>query len=168
MSGIAILNALSADAARDALGACCPSARWSRDLAALRPFPSESALIVAGTGLLDGMPDAELVEVISRHDPIGVDPGEDRVTGRWSRREQSGVLGGDAAVREEFAELNRRYRERFGYVYLVYATGLSAAGIRDDLVRRLRQDEADELRTARAELRKIVELRLGRILEAVR
>ncbi|MEV0051966.1 2-oxo-4-hydroxy-4-carboxy-5-ureidoimidazoline decarboxylase [Saccharopolyspora shandongensis] len=168
MSGIAILNAMPADAARDALRACCPSGRWSRELAARRPFPSASALIDAGTGLLDGMTDAELVEVISRHDPIGIDPGEDRVTGRWSRREQSGVLGGDAAVRAEFAELNRRYRERFGYVYLVCAAGRSAAGIRDDLVRRLHQDEEGELRTARAELRGIVELRLGRILEAVR
>ncbi|MEV0697908.1 2-oxo-4-hydroxy-4-carboxy-5-ureidoimidazoline decarboxylase [Saccharopolyspora sp. NPDC050389] len=168
MSSIAILNALPADAAREALHACCPSARWSREMAARRPFSSASALIAAGTSLLDGMADAELVEVISRHDPIGADAGDGRLTSRWSRREQSGVLGEGVAIRAEFAELNRQYRERFGYVYLVCATGRSAADIRDDLVHRLHQDEAVELRTARAELRKIVELRLGRILEAVR
>ncbi|MEU5874468.1 2-oxo-4-hydroxy-4-carboxy-5-ureidoimidazoline decarboxylase [Glycomyces sp. NPDC047369] len=80
----------------------------------------------------------------------------------WSRGEQARAMTADAAVRAALADANAAYERRFGRVFLICATGLAAEDILAAARRRLDSDEPTERAVTRAELRKIVALRLGK------
>ncbi len=61
---------------------------------------------------------------------------------------------------------NRQYEERFGRVFLICATGLSAAQMLDSLRTRLTHDDATEATVVHEELRKIALLRLSKVVAA--
>lgn len=82
----------------------------------------------------------------------------------WSRQEQSGVDAAGQAVLDGLAEGNRAYEERFGHVYLVCATGMTAEEMLDRLRERLRNDESTERGVVRTELARITRLRLAKLL----
>jgi len=82
----------------------------------------------------------------------------------WSRREQSGV-GEDPGVREALAEGNREYEQRFGRVFLICATGLSAQDMLTNLRERLMHDDVTEAKVVHEELRKIALLRLAKVVD---
>ena len=73
----------------------------------------------------------------------------------------------DAEVLQRLADGNRAYEERFGHVYLVYATGRSAGEMLDLLHRRLGNDPAAERTVVLGELAKINRLRLAKLLEGL-
>ncbi len=58
---------------------------------------------------------------------------------------------------------NRRYEERFGHVFLIFASGRSGEEILADLRRRMSNDPPTELKEAKRELRRIAKLRLERM-----
>jgi 2-oxo-4-hydroxy-4-carboxy-5-ureidoimidazoline decarboxylase len=76
------------------------------------------------------------------------------------------VDGADGTVRAELAAGNRAYEERFGHIYLVCASGRSAQELLSILQDRLRNDPAAERQAVRAELGKINDLRLARLMGA--
>ena len=81
-----------------------------------------------------------------------------------SAREQASVAQAGDDVRAELAAKNRQYEDRFGYVYLVCATGRTAEELLAILTERLENDPETERRVMRNELAKINRLRLERLL----
>jgi 2-oxo-4-hydroxy-4-carboxy-5-ureidoimidazoline decarboxylase len=160
--GLAGFNALPADRAEAALLACCSSGRWARMVLEGRPYESVAAVLAAADAALAGLTEAELDEALAGHPRIGERPGAGHSA--WSAREQAGVAGADADVQAALVAGNRAYEERFGHVYLVCATGRSAAELLAILNQRLGNDPATERAVVRAELGKINRLRLGRML----
>jgi 2-oxo-4-hydroxy-4-carboxy-5-ureidoimidazoline decarboxylase len=69
------------------------------------------------------------------------------------------------AAGEPLARANRQYEARFGYLFIVCATGKSAEEILAILERRLGNAPGDELRIAAEEQRKITRLRLAKLLD---
>ncbi|RSN51341.1 MULTISPECIES: 2-oxo-4-hydroxy-4-carboxy-5-ureidoimidazoline decarboxylase [Actinomadura] len=144
----------------DDLRACCASRAW---LAAVRGAgPAE--LRTASARALDGLDWAGVAEALAAHPRIG-----DRVRGggrgpAWSRGEQSGADGAPAEVRDALIEGNRAYEERFGHVFLICATGLSAAEMLAALRERLGNDPEAERAVVRRELAGIVDLRLAKLM----
>jgi 2-oxo-4-hydroxy-4-carboxy-5-ureidoimidazoline decarboxylase len=96
------------------------------------------------------------------HDGATREP--DRRDGVWSRQEQAGVAGASADTLAALAAGNRAYEERFGQVFLICATGLSAAAMLAALRTRLGNDADTEAKIVREELRKITGLRLRKLL----
>jgi len=90
--------------------------------------------------------------------------GERRLSG-WSAGEQAGV-GDDAAARAALADANAAYEQRFGHVFLTCATGRGPAEILTELNRRMTNDPAAERDVAAAEIGKINELRLRKLVTA--
>jgi 2-oxo-4-hydroxy-4-carboxy-5-ureidoimidazoline decarboxylase len=86
----------------------------------------------------------------------------DRTEAEWSRGEQSRAMTADASVRAELTAANAAYERRFGRVFLICATGLTAEEILAEARRRLGNDDPAERAESRAELRKIVALRLDK------
>jgi 2-oxo-4-hydroxy-4-carboxy-5-ureidoimidazoline decarboxylase len=86
----------------------------------------------------------------------------------WSRAEQSGVSAADAATRAALAEFNLEYERRFGHVYLVAASGRTGTELLTVLRARLRNSPLAEWRVVRAELQKINEIRLVKMLAGTR
>src|SRR3989442_707229 len=82
----------------------------------------------------------------------------------WSRREQAGVDGAGEDTRSALAQRNRDYEKRFGYVFLICATGKTAEEMLDALRGRLTHDPATELRIAAKEQANITRLRLDSLV----
>lgn len=157
-------NDAPADRLRPLLAACCDVPRWVDHVLAGRPYADASALTRAADGGVRELDDGEVDQALAAHPRIG-----DRASGNgreaaWSRNEQAGV-GDDAEVRAALAEGNRSYEERFGRVFLICASGLSAAQMLAALHGRLTNDPVAEIAVVRDELRKIAVLRLAKVVE---
>jgi 2-oxo-4-hydroxy-4-carboxy-5-ureidoimidazoline decarboxylase len=84
----------------------------------------------------------------------------------WSASEQSGTHNSAQQIRDELAELNRQYEQKFGFIYIVCATGKSAAEMLAILRKRLHNNADEELRNAAGEQAKITALRLNKLIQA--
>lgn len=161
------LNALPAPEAEAAFRRCCGSAAWAAAMAAARPFASLAAMTERANALWDALGRDDRLEAFAAHPRIG---DLDRLrrkyaaTADWSSREQGGVAGAPDAVLERLASGNRAYEARFGYLFLVCATGKSAAELADLLDQRLANDPDTEWTVACAEQAKIMTLRLEKLL----
>jgi 2-oxo-4-hydroxy-4-carboxy-5-ureidoimidazoline decarboxylase len=95
--------------------------------------------------------------------------GERRLSG-WSAGEQAAVQYGAGTDAQQtlaaLADGNAAYEQRFGHVFLICATGLGPAEILAALNRRMSNDPATELDVAAAEIGKINELRLRKLVAA--
>jgi OHCU decarboxylase len=163
---LAELNALPPAEAETRLRACCGSSRWARELAARRPFADAEALLAAADAVWWSLDPADWDEAFRAHPRIGerkAAPSQGAQAAAWSAQEQSAAAdAGDVAA--ALAAGNRAYEERFGRIYIVCATGKTAAEMLAILRARLANDPATELRAAAAEQAKITRLRLEKLL----
>lgn len=167
-AGLAALNALPEPEARRELLACCASTAFAGAVAAARPYASADELADMSAATVLGLTWPQVLEALAAHPRIGERAGGTGRESAWSRREQSGTDGADEDVLTGLAEGNAAYERRFGHVYLVCATGLSAAEMLDRLTARLGNDEPAERAVVREELAKITRLRVGKLLTAGR
>jgi OHCU decarboxylase len=154
------LNALPDQEARMELLACCGSRRWAARVSAGRPYADKEALLATADAAWDAATEADLREAFAAHPRIG----EPERGGAQERREQAASADADDATRDALRECNRAYEERFGHIYLVFASGRSASDLLENLRSRLGNDPATELRVAAEEQRAITRLRLQKLL----
>src|SRR5262245_1051406 len=152
------LDQASPDEARALLLHCCGSTRWVDAMLSGRPFGSTDAMITAASTLWWGLTEADWREAFSHHPKIG-----DRKATGVAAREQSGAATASAETLEARAGANRKYGERFGYIFIVCASGKSADEMLDMLGARQANDAATEIRIAAEEQRKITALRLQQL-----
>jgi 2-oxo-4-hydroxy-4-carboxy-5-ureidoimidazoline decarboxylase len=153
-------NALDEESATREFLRCCGSTRWAREMAAVRPFESAEMMMASADATWARLERQDYLEAFAAHPRIG----ESRGSGAWSQQEQSGMASADQDARERLAQLNREYEARFGYIFIICATGRSAAEMAAALERRLHNAPADELRIAAEEQRTITRLRLEKLL----
>ncbi|MFF9201108.1 2-oxo-4-hydroxy-4-carboxy-5-ureidoimidazoline decarboxylase [Streptomyces sp. NPDC014986] len=158
--GLARLNALEEQAALAALHTACASTAWVRSLLAARPYATAEDLYAANDTAVARLTPADLEEAMAGHPPIGrPEPGDPA-----SAREQSGMAGAPDGLRAEMLELNLAYREKFGHVFLVCATGRTGEQLRDAVRERLGNPPEREREIVRTELGKINRIRLARLV----
>lgn len=141
---------------------CCGSKRWAAAMAKLSPFPSQEVLWKKAQTLWNRLEEADWLEAFAQHPRIG---DVKRLREKWASQEQAGLQGIDDEILQAFAEANRRYEQKNGFVFLICATGKSAQEMLAALNQRLNNDRATELKLAAAEQAKITRLRLERILQ---
>jgi OHCU decarboxylase len=163
------LNSLPRDVATAEMLKCCGSTRWAEEMTGERPFADEHTLLETADRVWRGLGREDWLEAFRSHPKIGERKAA-RETGegarRWSEEEQSGTRGAGADVLDELAEANREYEEKFGHIFIVCATGKSAAEMLALLRQRLGNDAGTELRVAAEEQRRITQLRLKKSLES--
>lgn len=167
MSGVDALNALSAEDAERALLTCCGSRAWARRMAAARPFADSAELLARADAEWRALDEADWQEAFRSHPRIGERKAEAGQTPReqaWSAGEQAGMAAAADAIRDALAEGNRAYEARFGYIYIVCATGRGADEMLGFLRSRLENDPRTEIRVAAEEQRKITRIRLEKLL----
>lgn len=161
------LNAASADEAAGALTRCCGASAWVRGMLAARPFENSAALHAAADACAARLGDADWLEAFSHHPRIG-DMSSLRAkfasTATWAGGEQAGAASAAEEVLAALGAGNREYEERFGFLFIVCATGRSAAEMLALLRERLPNDRAQELRIAAAQQMQITHLRLDKLL----
>jgi 2-oxo-4-hydroxy-4-carboxy-5-ureidoimidazoline decarboxylase len=161
------LNELSEDAARQALQRCCGAARWVDGMLAARPFASPSALLAQAHDLWNALEVNDWLEAFAHHPEIGADLKELRKrfarTAELSEAEQAGAAQASDATLLSLRRQNQAYRERFGYSFIVCASGKTAEEMLALLEQRLKSSPEAELGVAAAEQAKITRLRLEKI-----
>lgn len=161
------LNAMNESEAYNAFFRCCGSARWARAMASLRPFAGRAQLLGTAETTWWHLGDGDWKEAFTHHPRIGADVAKLRekfaATATWSAGEQAGVSAADEATIQALAAGNTAYEERFGHIFIVCATGLSAAEMLRRLNERLDNEAAAELRIAAGEQVKITALRLSKL-----
>lgn len=162
-------NELPIDTAAREIMACCGSSAWAQAVTKRRPFADENSLIRASDEVWSELKTPDWMEAFSKHPRIGERKAPQLASAQsatWSAQEQQKVASAGDAVQLALAEANREYERRFNNVFIVCATGKSAPEILQILRRRLRNDDAAELREAAEEQRKITNLRLQKWLSA--
>ena len=162
------LNELSADDARSEFLKCCGSRAWAREMSAARPFATVKELLAESDRLWQALSEEDRLEAFRSHPKIGERKpaaGQSETAQAWSAQEQSRTQTASAEVLDALAERNREYENRFGFIFIICATGKSADEMLTMLERRMSNDYADELQIAAEEQRKITELRLKKLLE---
>ena len=167
-TALAGLNQSPPEAALAALLTCCGSPRWAAQMAALRPFEASAALLRQADATWWNLGETDKLAAFAAHPRIGErkaahDTGAQAAT--WSANEQAGVAQANSDTRERLAAANAAYFERFGFSFIVCATGKSAAELLALLEQRLHNSRAAELRTAAEEQAKISRLRLTKLTE---
>ena len=167
---VAHLNALSSEAAREALARACGSRRWVEAMLALRPFSSETQIFGEADNVWWHLGDGDWREAFSHHPKLGADVTALRekfaATAAWSAAEQAGVAAASEETLEVLAAGNAAYEARFGMIFIVCASGLSAEQMLDRLDDRIDNEPAAELRIAAGEQAKITRLRLARLVRS--
>ena len=155
------LNISGESQAQKALLACCGSFRWTGQMTARRPFDNAEIVHATAHDIWWSLEKSDWLEAFACHPKIG----ESKSGSDWSSQEQKGMATASAGIADAISTLNREYQKRFGYIFIVCATGKSAAEIRDLLEQRLKNDPQKELRLAAAEQLKITHLRLDKLLQ---
>ena len=158
------LDAAPPEAAREMLARACGSSRWVDRMMERRPFGSDARLLRTARIEWFGLTEADWLEAFSHHPQIGDSASLGArfpATHDLSAKEQAGVSGAHDRVLTELAEANATYRDRFGFIFIVCATGKTAEEMLALLRARLPNNRATELRNAAEEQAKITALRLG-------
>ena len=162
------LNSLPSQACRAELLKCCGSARWAERMAAARPFDGITSLLERADKIWWELDAEDWLEAFSHHPKIGEKRAavvQSPEAARWSEQEQSAARTVEEATRSELLALNRVYEERFGFIFIVCATGKTGEEMLALLKERLRNDTETELRIAAGEQLRITHLRLRKLLE---
>ncbi|MFG3051711.1 2-oxo-4-hydroxy-4-carboxy-5-ureidoimidazoline decarboxylase [Kitasatospora sp. NPDC048239] len=160
-------HALEALAAADAaelkaiLLEVCSSPGWATAVAAARPWSDRDALLAANAAAMDALTVSDLHDAMAGHARIG----KPKTGDATSEREQAGIQGVDTALLDDLHEANAAYEAKFGHVFLICATGRTAATMLAALRERYPNDAATEAEIVRGELRKINDIRINRLLD---
>lgn len=160
-------NSIEEREAKDEIRSCCGSTRWAAEMTMRRPFRDETQLLATADRLWAERNEVDWLEAFRSHPKIGgaraAQEAGTKAVG-WSEEEQKDVALAEEAIKARMAEANRAYEDKFGFIFIVCATGKSAAEILSVLESRLENGREIELRNAAEEQRKIMQLRLRKWL----
>lgn len=162
------LNILPKDQLREELFKCCGSTTWINKM--LPFFPADD--------MVEILEDAEeqwwqcskedWLEAFTHHPKIGdVESLKKKFasTATWASGEQSGAASASQQTLEALAKGNAAYESKFGYIFIVCATGKSAEEMLQLLLGRLPNSPAEEIEIAADEQNKITKLRIEKLLD---
>lgn len=155
----------------DELLACCGSTKYAKQMAALSPFTHLQHAVEAARDIWFNKVDVYgWLEAFSAHPQIGQPPSSshgNQISAQWSKGEQSTAMkSATSSTLQEMTEWNARYKQKFGFVFLICASGRSTAEILSELKRRYSNRPVVELEIAAQEQMKITELRLAKLFSA--
>lgn len=162
------LNSLESNQAVNELKSCCGSNRWATNVASRRPYATFAQLVDVAQQEWWQLQPGDWLEAFSSHPKIGQKKREvsaSEQSQQWSRNEQAGMREASEETAETLSRLNKEYEARFGYIFIVCATGKSSEEMLAILRERLENEPDNELRIAAAEQAKITELRLKKLID---
>lgn len=161
------LNDLGLAELETKLEQCCAATNWYKELAAKFPFETIEDLKEASNRIWIACSELDYLEAFHGHPKIGnVDSlaKKFQATKQWAGNEQELVEQASMDVIRALSKGNEAYEARFGFIFIVFATGKTAQQMLDLLLERLPNDREQELEIAAAEQHKITTLRIQKIL----
>ncbi|KAG5042886.1 hypothetical protein AAZX31_03G083500 [Glycine max] len=150
---------------------CCGSTKFAKEMASASPFGSlQDAVSVARDVWFNSVDVNGWLQAFSAHPQIGQSHAPSvasEASAQWSKGEQSTALAtATGSSLQELSEWNARYREKFGFVFLICAAGRSTDEILAELKRRYTNRPIVEFEIAAREQMKITELRLAKLFSS--
>ena len=146
---------------------CCGSKRWAREMVQAQPYQNVDTLIAKAHDIWWSLDADDWLEAFRSHPKIGEKKAAAPVSDQsrqWSGQEQAGVNDASRETVDALAALNQAYEQKFGYIFIICATGKTSEEILAALRQRLDNDPTTELPVAAAEQSKITELRLKKLM----
>jgi OHCU decarboxylase len=169
MTDLERLNLAPRGAALSVLLSCCGSTKWARMMVEARPFGDLAALEEAADRIWRGLAPEDWLEAFAGHPKIGASHAERPQSGQssqWSAQEQSGTRQSADETLSALAQANVDYERRFGYIFIVCATGKSGEEMLALCRDRHNNDPQAELAVAAEEQRRITRIRLRKLIGA--
>lgn len=167
MNVVSWINGLSDEEAADVFHRCCGSKRWAAAMAAERPFADIADIHAAADARWAEASREDVLEAFTHHPKIGASLESLRAkyasTATWSAGEQQGVSQADEAVLLGLRDGNVAYEAAYGYIFIVCATGKTAAQMLEILQARLGNAPEVEFEIAKGEQGKITHIRLDKL-----
>jgi 2-oxo-4-hydroxy-4-carboxy-5-ureidoimidazoline decarboxylase len=163
------LNEMPFDQFSDNVFKCCGSKTWAEKMLAARPFSNSQDLHKHAFDLWLDCRKNDWLEAFTHHPRIGdVDSLKKKFadTAAWASGEQSSVNTAQIPVLEDLKAYNDAYFDKFGFIFIVFATGKSAQEMLDILKKRIDNDVVEEIINAMREQAKITKIRLDKLLGA--
>ncbi len=160
MLSVAELNNLSDADFASTLKQCSSSAKWLSLMAKRRPYASLQDLLVKAKEAWLTLDTRDYLEVIASHPRIGAKKSEQS---GFSKQEQASLALTDDLT-ASLLRFNDIYYEKFGFIFLIFATGKSASEILTHLQARLPNSREQEIGNAAQELLLIQDLRLRKLI----
>lgn len=164
------LNRLPTDEARKVLLDCCGSTRWAEKVAANRPYWDVGQCLIIGARIWRELEREDWLEAFRAHPKIGEQKAEAAVSDearRWSEGEQSRSNDAVAETLDALASANREYEEKFGFIFIVCASGKTAEQMLALLRGRMSNGPETELRVSLEEQWLITQLRVRKFLKVI-
>jgi 2-oxo-4-hydroxy-4-carboxy-5-ureidoimidazoline decarboxylase len=146
---------------------CCGSESWINKMLSSRPFNTREELLKKSAEIWYSLEPSDWKEAFEHHPKIGdLKSLKEKysVTKSIAANEQSGIDNADESILRELSELNEEYEKKFGYIFIVCATGKSADEMLSVIKLRIRNSPETEIKTAMEEQNKITKIRLEKIL----
>ena len=163
------LNTLSGIEARDQLEQCCVSKTWVNKMMESRPYSSEGDLIKREASIwYNDCTTEDFKEAFTGHPKIGdVESLKEKFshTADWAGDEQSKMSEANMETIEALAKANASYEDKFGYIFIVSASGKSSDEMLSIVNARLQHEIDDEIYVAMNEQHKITVIRLAKLIE---
>lgn len=160
-------NSLSQTEAVETLTHCCGSSRWVTKMESLRPFENIKSLLKLSLKVWNELSESDWQEAFSHHPKIGDLESLKKkfsTTREWAEQEQKGSAEASMAVLRALALGNQTYENRFGYIFIVCATGKKAEEMLAILESRLNNSSEIEIKIAAGEQAKITQIRLEKLI----
>ncbi|XP_059651720.1 uric acid degradation bifunctional protein TTL isoform X2 [Cornus florida] len=148
--------------------ACCGSTQFAKEMASAGPFANYEEAVNAARDIWFNKVDVNgWLEAFAAHPQIGKSPSSNHkspTSAEWSKGEQSTALAtaSDSSL-QDLSDWNARYRQKFGFVFLICASGRSTPEILTELKRRYPNRPIVEFEIAAQEQMKVTELRLAKL-----
>ena len=164
---ISQLNALDLSNLQEALFNCCGASRWVQFMVSIFPVASAEELFQEAHDGWALCVESDWLEAFKHHPKIGDVEGLRKkfaATANWAAEEQKGASEASDHIIEALANENKAYEDKFGFIFIVCATGKSAEEMLALLRERIVNTRAQELQIAAGEQAKITQLRLQKLL----
>jgi len=161
------LNQLPAVEQADCLTKCCGARAWVKKMLAHFPFADKPSLLTKAEQSWWQCAEADWLEAFTHHPRIGsreTMAEKFASTVHWTTEEQKAAGQADETTIDALMTGNREYEKKFGFIFIVCATGKTAAEMLSLLQLRMGNTPADEIKIAAAEQNKITLLRLEKLL----
>ena len=161
------LNNLPESEAKAVIESCCCAPRWIEGMLKQRPYQSVAELLKTADDVWATMERNDYLAAFEGHPQIGdVSTLREkfRNTANTAGHEQSGMQQASEQTLQRMMELNSAYLEKFGFIFIVFASGKSAEQMLELIEQRIDNDADTELKLAAAEQAKITKLRLEKLL----
>jgi len=160
------LNSLSSLEAKKLFLECCHSQRWAELMVALRPFKNKQSILYWAKQTWDLSQESDILDAFSGHAKIGdLSRGESAKANAATLKEQGQVAQANASIRDQLTQLNEQYANKFGFIFIVCATGKSAEQMLATLQDRFNNNRQQELQNGAVEQGKITQLRINNLVE---